>query len=164
MERLYSPWRMAYLNGPRPAPGACFLCDAIASDDDVASLVVHREEHAVVILNRYPYISGHAMVVPRRHVGELEALGAEERMGIMNLTVDTVTVLKAAMTPEGCNVGLNLGRAAGAGVPEHLHVHVVPRWTGDTNFMPVLGGTMVLPEALETTREKLSQGFRSVRR
>lgn len=164
MERLFSPWRMAYLSGPKTGatPGSCFLCEAVASGDDAASLVVVRAEHALVMLNRYPYNSGHVMVVPRRHVGDIEMLERQERLGIMDLLAGTVLALKAEMAPDGCNVGMNLGRAAGAGAPDHLHVHVVPRWNGDTNFMPVLGDTLVLPEALETTREKLSARFATV--
>lgn len=166
MERLFRPWRMAYVSGPKSGeeggPPGCFLCEAVASSDDAASLVVVRAEHALVLLNRFPYNSGHVMVVPRRHVGELEDLEPEERAGIMELVTQTVVVLKAEMTPDGCNVGLNLGRAAGAGAPDHLHVHAVPRWSGDTNFMPVLGDTMVLPEALESTRAKLSARFAAV--
>jgi|SRR5579883_16915 len=159
MDRLYSPWRMEYLSGPRPEPGSCFLCDAVASHDDAASLVVHRAERAIVVMNRYPYNSGHVMVVPVRHVGDLELLEPEERAAIMELSAATVAAIKAEMHPEAFNVGMNLGRPAGAGAPDHLHAHVVPRWVGDTNFMPILAGTLVLPEALEVTREKLSRRF-----
>lgn len=159
MERLYSPWRMEYLSGPRPEPGSCFLCDAVASTDDAASLVVHRAERAIVVMNRYPYNSGHVMVVPRRHAGDLEGLEPTERAAIMELTTLAVAAIKAEMHPDAFNVGMNLGRAAGAGAPDHLHSHVVPRWVGDTNFMPILGETVVLPEALEVTREKLARRF-----
>jgi ATP adenylyltransferase len=161
MERLFRPWRMAYVSGPKTGagPGSCFLCEAVASTDDAANLVVFRGERAIVLLNRYPYNSGHVMVVPKRHIGDLEALDEQERAAIMELVTKTVVALKAEMAPDGCNVGLNLGRAAGAGAPDHLHVHAVPRWNGDTNFMPVLGDTMVLPEALEATREKLARRF-----
>lgn len=159
MERLYSPWRMEYLAGPKPEPGSCFLCDAIASTDDAASLVVHRAERAIVVMNRYPYNSGHVMVVPSRHIGDLEVLEPEERAAIMELSAATVAAIKAEMHPDAFNVGMNLGRAAGAGAPDHLHNHIVPRWVGDTNFMPILGETMVLPEALGDTRDKLSRRF-----
>ena len=114
---------------------------------------------AIAILNRYPYNSGHVMIAPLRHVAELADLSVEERSGVMELVTETVGVLQEEMNPDGCNVGINLGRAAGAGVPGHLHVHAVPRWVGDTNFMPVVGETMVLPEALETTQRRLRERF-----
>jgi ATP adenylyltransferase len=150
---------MEYVSGPRGSEEACFFCHAIGSADDAGNLVVTRRPQALAILNRYPYNSGHVMVAPLRHVASLGDLDAGERLGIMDLVTDTVGVLDEEMHPEGCNVGINLGQAAGAGVPGHLHVHVVPRWVGDTNFMPVVGETMVLPEALETTRERLYRRF-----
>ncbi|GAC1366552.1 MAG: HIT domain-containing protein [Actinomycetota bacterium] len=163
MERLFRPWRMSYVSGPKTAPtGGCFLCEAGAAQDDAASLVVARRSHAFVVLNRYPYNSGHVMVVPLRHVADLVELTAEERLAIMDLLVLTLEALKTEMTPDGCNVGVNLGSAAGAGVPGHLHVHAVPRWTGDTNFMPVLGHAMVLPESLEATHGRLQAHFARV--
>ena len=157
MERLIRPWRMDYVSGPKEE--ACFFCIAIGSADDAANLVVARRPHALAILNRYPYNSGHVMVAPLRHVPSLGDLSADERLGIMDLVTETVAVLEKEMHPDGFNVGINLGRAAGAGVPGHLHVHAVPRWVGDTNFMPVVGETMVLPEALETTQERLHRRF-----
>lgn len=157
MERLIRPWRMDYVSGPKEE--ACFFCAAIESTDDTANLVVARRPHALAILNRYPYNSGHVMIAPLRHVALLADLSADERLGIMDLLTETVEVLDVEMRPDGCNVGINLGRAAGAGVPGHLHVHAVPRWVGDTNFMPVLGETMVLPEALETTQRRLHARF-----
>lgn len=158
MDRLIRPWRMDYVSGPKDE--GCFFCQAIDSPgDDAANLVVARRSEAMAILNRYPYNSGHVMVTPLRHVAELADLNPEERLGIMDLVTETVGVLQEEMEPDGCNVGINLGRAAGAGVPGHLHVHAVPRWVGDTNFMPVVGETMVLPEALETTQQRLSQRF-----
>src|SRR5712691_13071981 len=157
MERLIRPWRMDYVGSPKEE--ACFFCLAIASSDDAGSLVVARSPAAIAILNRYPYNSGHVMVAPLRHVPELADLSVGERSGVMELVTETVGVLQEEMSPDGCNVGINLGRAAGAGVPGHLHVHVVPRWVGDTNFMPVVGETMVLPEALETTQRRLHARF-----
>jgi ATP adenylyltransferase len=157
VDRLIRPWRMDYVSGPKDE--GCFLCHAIESDDDAANLVVARRPHALAILNRYPYNSGHVMIAPLRHVASLGDLDADERLGIMDLLTETVGVLQGEMNPDGCNVGINLGRAAGAGVPGHLHVHAVPRWVGDTNFMPVVGETMVLPEALETTQQRLSRAF-----
>ena len=157
MDRLIRPWRMDYVSGPKEE--GCFFCAAIDSTDDAANLVVARRPLALAILNRYPYNSGHVMVAPLRHVPSLGDLSADERLGIMDLVTETVAVLEEEMHPDGFNVGINLGRAAGAGVPGHLHVHAVPRWVGDTNFMPVVGETMVLPEALETTQERLHRRF-----
>jgi ATP adenylyltransferase len=158
VERLIRPWRMDYVSGPKDE--GCFLCQAIAAEsDDDANLVVARRPHAIALLNRYPYNSGHVMVAPLRHVASLGDLSSDERLGIMDLVTETTEVLEDEMHPDAYNVGINLGRAAGAGVPGHLHVHVVPRWIGDTNFMPVVGETMVLPEALETTQERLHRRF-----
>jgi ATP adenylyltransferase len=148
---------MDYVSGPKDE--GCFFCHAIESSDDAANLVIARRRYALAILNRYPYNSGHVMVAPLRHVASLGDLSADERLGIMDLVTETVEVLQEEMNPDGCNIGINLGRAAGAGVPGHLHVHAVPRWVGDTNFMPVIGDTMVLPEALETTQQRLSRRF-----
>jgi len=161
MERLIRPWRMDYVGSAKDE--GFFFCHAIASTEDAENLVVARAGHALAILNRYPYNSGHVMVAPLRHVAALADLSAEERLGIMDLLTETVGVLQEEMNPDGCNVGINLGRAAGAGVPGHLHVHAVPRWVGDTNFMPVLGETMVLPEALETTQQRLQRRFQQTR-
>lgn len=148
------------MSGPTTGEaGGCFLCAAARSTDDAQSLVVARRAHGFVVLNRYPYNSGHVMVVPARHVADLGELDAQERLGIMNLLVETLDVLKAEMAPDGANIGINLGQAGGAGVPGHLHVHCVPRWTGDTNFMPVLSGSMVLPESLEATWDRLTRRF-----
>lgn len=165
MERLFRPWRMAYVSGPKTGEaGECFLCAAARSGDDAQSLVVARDMHGFVVLNRYPYNSGHVMVVPLRHVADLSELDAQERLGIMNLLVETLEVLKLEMAPDGANVGINLGQAGGAGVPGHIHVHCVPRWVGDTNFMPVLSGSMVLPESLEATRDRLARRFSVIHR
>jgi ATP adenylyltransferase len=157
VDRLIRPWRMDYVSGTKEE--GCFFCAAIASTDDAANLVVARRPYALAILNRYPYNSGHVMVAPLRHVASLGDLSSDERLGIMDLVTETTEVLEDEMHPDGYNVGINLGRAAGAGVPGHLHVHVVPRWIGDTNFMPIVGETMVLPEALETTQERLQRRF-----
>ncbi|HMC09482.1 MAG TPA: HIT domain-containing protein [Actinomycetota bacterium] len=161
MDRLFRPWRMAYVSGPKTE--ACFLCEAVVSEDDASNLVVARGSYGLVILNRYPYNSGHVMIAPLRHVADLADLRSEERLGIMDLLVETLPVLGAEFNPDGSNVGINLGRAAGAGVPDHVHVHVVPRWVGDTNFMPVLGETMVLPESLEDTFLRLRRRFELAR-
>jgi ATP adenylyltransferase len=146
--------------GRRGVP-ACFLCQAAAAGpaEDEANLVVYRGPLAFAILNRFPYNSGHLMVAPYAHLGDLGALPPEVGHALFDVTRQATAALAAEYRPDGYNVGLNLGRAAGAGVPAHLHVHVVPRWTGDTNFMPVVGGTKVLPEALDQTWARLRRRF-----
>lgn len=157
MKHLWAPWRLEYIQGPQPE--ACFLCAAAAAEDDAAALVVARDARGFVLLNRFPYNAGHAMIVPYRHRGRLEDLDDAELLDLMRQTDRTVRVLERVLGAAGCNIGLNLGRAAGAGVEDHLHIHVVPRWVGDTNFMPVLADTKVLPEHLQATRTRLAEGF-----
>ena len=145
---------MAYIGGARPTAG-CVFCSALAGADDRASLVVHRGTHAFLILNSYPYAPGHVMAVLNRHVGALTAAQPDELADAMGLVQRAVTALRAEYHPDGFNVGLNEGRAAGAGIEDHLHVHVVPRWSGDSNFITVLGETRVLPEELHETWTRL---------
>lgn len=152
--RLWTPWRMAYVGGAEKSPD-CVFCAATASDDDVGSLVLHRGQHAFVIMNLYPYNTGHLMVVPYEHVNELDALAPEARAELIELTSSFTSGLRAVMGCEGLNLGMNLGAAAGAGIADHLHQHLVPRWVGDSNFMPLVGGTKVLPELLPATYGKL---------
>jgi ATP adenylyltransferase len=170
MQRLWTPWRMGYVSGtaesaqPRqpeqPEQPTCFLCAlAAAPEQDAERLVLLRGERALVLLNLYPYNSGHLMVAPYAHGGDLAQLPAETGHELFDLTQRAVAALRDEYQPDGFNVGLNLGRPAGAGLPDHLHVHVVPRWNGDTNFMPVLGETKVLPEALDQTWARLRGRF-----
>lgn len=144
---------MTYVGGAREA--GCVFCNALASDDDTATLIIHRGEHAYVILNLYPYNTGHLMVVPNDHVNDPAALSAPARAEMAELTASFCTGLRLVMGCAGLNSGMNLGSAAGAGIAEHLHQHIVPRWTGDANFMPIIGGTKVLPELLPATYGKL---------
>jgi ATP adenylyltransferase len=147
---------MQYIESARdPDAGGCLFCDQLAMGDDEAALILARQGSAFAILNAFPYNPGHLMVGPTRHVGELEDLTSEETADTGAVLQRAVRALKEASAPDGFNVGLNLGRVAGAGVPGHLHWHVVPRWNGDTNFMPVIGETKVLPELLEQTYAKL---------
>ena len=158
MDRLWSPWRLQYVVGnTRPAEG-CVFCDA-ARPPDPASLIVCAGDRSFVVLNLYPYNSGHLMVVPARHVATLAELTTEELQEVATLTQRSEAVLAAAFRPDGINVGINIGKAAGAGIHEHLHVHLVPRWNGDTNFMTVVGETRVLPEALTETAVRLRRLF-----
>ncbi|MFN3653560.1 MAG: HIT family protein [Armatimonadota bacterium] len=154
MERLWAPWRMAYIEVP-PAQG-CIFCTKPDAGDDRQQLILYRGEHCFIIMNLFPYNNGHLMVAPYRHTADLVSLSAEEQAEMMRLTRYCVRVLSEAMGPEGFNIGMNLGRTAGAGIADHLHMHVVPRWNGDTNFMPVLGETKVLPDALHGTYDKIA--------
>jgi ATP adenylyltransferase len=160
MERLWAPWRMEYIT-EEPRPG-CLFCRVIEHPDDKdAELVVWRPEGAVVMLNKFPYNAGHAMVAPAAHKGGLEDLDDAESADLMRALRRTITVLRTSLKPEGFNIGANMGRVAGAGMPDHVHLHVVPRWNGDTNFMPVLGEVKVVNEHLTQTAAKLRQAFAS---
>lgn len=158
MDRLWSPWRLAYVTASDHSHG-CIFCDAIAAEPANAPLCVFRGPHCYVILNLYPYNNGHLMVVPNRHIGALAQALPEEMAEMMRLLRVAELALTEAYHPHGLNVGINLGKAAGAGVLEHLHIHVVPRWNGDTNFMTVVGETRVLPEQLEQVAARLRPVF-----
>lgn len=157
MERLWAPWRMEYIGQAREGEDqGCLFCEKPKEGDDEQALIVARSELSFAMLNRYPYNSGHLMVAPFRHVGELEEVEDDESLDMQRLMQRCVKALKEAMQPDGFNIGMNLGVIAGAGIPDHLHWHVVPRWTGDTNFMPVVGETKVLPEILDGAYSKLA--------
>lgn len=158
MNYIWSPWRMEYIENHGKEQG-CVFCRALSLTDGPENLIVYRGEHAFVILNRYPYTSGHVMVVPNRHEPDLERLKPPERAEMMELTSRSTAVLRKVYQTLAFNVGMNIGEAAGAGVKEHVHIHVVPRWVGDTNFMSTLGSTRVLPETLEDTWQRIGEGF-----
>ncbi len=150
MNHLWAPWRLAYVTAKPPGVGdACFICRCLGESDDRRNLVVRRTPGSVVMLNLYPYNNGHLLVAGRAHKGRLDELACEELAEIMQTVREMVGVLDAAMHPDGYNIGLNLGQVAGAGLPGHLHWHIVPRWHGDTNFMPVVGDTKVIVQSLE---------------
>ncbi|HEY6104068.1 MAG TPA: HIT domain-containing protein [bacterium] len=157
MKQLWAPWRLEYIQGPKS--DGCFLCAAAAGTDDEAALVVYRGRASFVVVNRFPYNTGHVMVVPKMHRARIADLEDGDALELLRLVDRTIEVMHRVLRAEGYNVGLNLGRAAGAGVEDHVHVHVVPRWVGDTNFMPVLGDVKVMPEHLQTTRRRLALGF-----
>ena len=154
MDILWTPWRMPYIENPIPEEG-CLFCNRLKLDDGPESLILVRSELAFVILNRYPYTNGHLMTVPVAHRASLEDLSAEEMAGLMTLTQRALVALRKLYGADNFNVGANIGRAAGAGVAGHVHLHVVPRWPGDTNFMSALAHTRVVPEELETTYRRL---------
>jgi ATP adenylyltransferase len=155
--QLWAPWRLEYVQAADEQPG-CLFCTALDGDDE-ERLVVARADHAFALLNRFPYASGHLMVAPTRHVGELEALTDPEVLAVHRLAARALEALRGTFAPEGFNLGWNLGRVAGAGVVDHAHLHVVPRWGGDTNFMPVLADVKVLPEHLSESRRKLADAW-----
>jgi ATP adenylyltransferase len=160
MDYLWTPWRYKYMEqvtgGKQPE---CFLCDAVQQNDDAATLIVHRGKKIFVILNRYPYTSGHVLIVPYAHVAELNLCDAETLAEMMLYAQKIETAFRTNYKPDGMNLGLNLGRAAGAGVIGHLHLHALPRWYGDSNFMTVTGETRVHPEELKTTYERIRKAL-----
>ena len=160
MDYLWTPWRYQYMkeaaSGEKPE---CIFCDAVAKKKDAETLIVHRGSNAFVILNRFPYTSGHVMIVPYAHVAELKLCDATTLSEMMQLAKRVEAIFRANYKPDGMNLGMNLGRAAGAGVTGHLHLHMLPRWFGDSNFMTVTGETRVHPEELNTTYERLSKAL-----
>lgn len=156
MENMWSPWRMKYINDSENFEG-CVFCIAPQKNDDEDMLIVHRGKAAFVILNRYPYTSGHLMVVPYSHVSSIEMLTPEVRFEMIELVNTALSVLRSAYKPDGFNVGINMGSAGGAGIAEHAHIHVVPRWAGDTNFMSAVGETRVIPEDLAVTYKRITE-------
>lgn len=156
LNHIWSPWRMEYIERTR-RPAGCIFCEALEQEDSPENLVLIRGQAAFIILNRYPYTSGHLMVVPFLHTPSLEELAPAIRAEMMELATRAVTVLRTAYQPEAFNVGINIGAAAGAGVASHVHIHVVPRWAGDTNFMSTLAATRVLPENLADTYHRLQR-------
>jgi ATP adenylyltransferase len=154
MDVLWAPWRMAYVSGAPPLAG-CLFCTTLTAADDDRRFILSRGRAAFLILNAFPYAPGHLMAATTRHVASPEDLDAEESLELWQATQRAVTALRTVYRPEGFNVGANIGRVAGAGVEGHLHLHVVPRWAGDTNFMPVVGAVKVMPESLEETFRRL---------
>lgn len=158
MEQLWRDWRMQYIEAAREPDAGCIFCDLQNQEPEEAFLLAKRTK-AFALMNLYPYNPGHLMIAPLRHTGSLEDLDPDEMAEMGKLLQEAVDVVAMAMHPDGYNVGMNLGRVAGAGVPDHVHWHVVPRWNGDANFMPIVGETRVLPEAVADTWRKLRPGF-----
>jgi ATP adenylyltransferase len=163
MENLWSPWRSQYIesfDSPNAEREECFLCaGSAATDEDEPRLIVARRSSCFVVMNRYPYNSGHILIAPHQHCGELPLLSVQERHEIMETITIACEVLTELYRPHGINIGANIGRAAGAGVPGHLHFHLVPRWNGDTNFMPLIAEVKVISESLETAYHQLTECF-----
>jgi len=160
MERLWAPWRMTYIK-KHSDQAPCFLCAAVKGKRDRSTFVVARGRHCFAILNRYPYASGHLMVTPNAHRGSLAEMTPEEKLELMDLSQRVQGALGKAYRPDGYNMGINLGRVAGAGLLGHLHLHVVPRWNGDTNFMPVMSGVKVMPLTLKDVHAAVTKALRS---
>jgi ATP adenylyltransferase len=170
-EQLWAPWRLAYISGDQeakktasaalaaPADPACFICQAAVGSEDQSRLVVQHRRYALTMLNRYPYNNGHLLVAPHRHVARLDQLDAAEHLELMQSISQMVGLLEKTIRAEGFNVGLNLGQVAGAGLPGHIHWHIVPRWHGDTNFMPTVAGARVIPQSLEALWELLTDAL-----
>lgn len=159
MRFIFSPWRMKYIQSHKRTDG-CVFCEALTHEDGPDNLILYRGEKSFVILNRFPYTSGHLMVLPYEHTSHFEDLDAPTRHEIMDLLSRTSAVLRAVYHPNGMNIGANLGVAAGAGVADHVHFHIVPRWSGDSNFMSTVGGTRVLPETLDETFARIKAAWR----
>jgi len=159
MKRLWAPWRMEYILSEEKHK-SCLFCDVARENKDKKNLILHREKHCFVILNRYPYNSGHLMVVPYFHTPTFEGLSDEALCDFIRTVSKSVGILKSALKPDGFNLGLNFGKVAGAGIGQHMHIHIVPRWTGDTDSMPILSETRVIPEHLKKTYNKLSRFFK----
>ncbi len=157
MQQLYASWRMSYIEAPKHE--GCIFCDFPAEHKDDEHFIVHRGESCFVIMNLYPYNPGHMMVIPYRHTNVYESLTDSEALEMHSLTSKAIRVLKTVMHPDGFNMGINLGRTAGAGVDGHLHRHIVPRWNGDNNFMPVLGETRVISDAIENSWRRIKDAW-----
>lgn len=161
---IWAPWRLEYIKSVTGEKSGCFLCEASRdTDHDRSNLVVARTDTALLMLNRYPYVNGHLLVAPYAHVSQLADMPSEHRAALTELAVHGQRLLELAMNPQGFNIGINIGRCAGAGVPGHIHLHIVPRWNGDINFMTTVGQVRVIPEALESAYEKLHREHLMIR-
>ena len=163
MDHLWAPWRMAYIakSSAPPAGDDCFICRGLAEADDRANLIAHRSPLGAVVLNRFPYNNGHVLVAPKAHKGRLDELTTDETLDLQQTVARVVAVLERLMRPDGFNVGLNLGKVAGAGLPGHLHWHVVPRWSGDTNYMTVVSDARVISQSLDALYDLLAPALAS---
>ena len=157
MKQLWAPWRIEYIKMEKPAE--CILCNKPKQKDDAANYILYRGDKNFIIMNRYPYNSGHLMIAPYRHIANLEELTDEERHEHFEIVSRSVKILRQLFNPAGFNLGINMGKVAGAGIDDHIHTHIVPRWLGDTNFMPVIADTKVINEALAETYKKLQGKF-----
>jgi ATP adenylyltransferase len=163
MKLLWAPWRMKYILSPKKTAG-CILCEEAKKNEDRKNYMLFRGKHSFVIMNLYPYNNGHLLIVPYTHESDLDKLPTEQLDDLMKITQASVNILKQVMKPEGFNIGINIGKSAGAGIPEHLHVQIVPRWAGDSGYISVFNETRVIPELLDQTYERLRPYFERLRR
>lgn len=159
VDRIFAPWRSEYILSSDKKEEGCIFCDFPKENKDEENLIIHRGKLCFVIMNRYPYNAGHLMVIPYRHLHDFTKLTREEVAELMQTAQKAVEVLTKVMSPHGFNLGMNIGKVAGAGIDRHLHLHIVPRWNGDTNFMPVVGDTRVVSEALESAYRRLKEAW-----
>ncbi len=165
MKNLWSPWRSKYIESfkDEQSDGQCIFCKAVEEDiSDMNNLVVHKSQNIIVIMNLYPYNNGHLMVVPKRHIGSIEQITSEESHMLMDEIILAEKVLQKIFSPQGFNIGANLGRAGGAGIEDHIHFHIVPRWNGDTNFMPAIGEVKVISQELAETKKRLLAAYKEL--
>jgi ATP adenylyltransferase len=160
MDKLWAPWREKYITSLGEKKSGCVFCRIYKEDDDVTNYVFLRSKHAYAVLNIYPYSNGHVLIVPNRHVNDLSKLKRDERDDVMDMLELSKSLLDGVLKPHGFNIGLNLGRAAGAGIPNHIHFHIVPRWKGDVNFMPMVGHTKVISQSLQTVHKLLADAHK----
>ncbi len=164
MKRIWAPWRKAYILGKKPKAG-CFFCHGIRAprNKDAKNLLLHRGRHSFIVINRYPYTNAHLMVVPYRHVESLDKLNDKEKLELLDLLALSQKLLTKIFKPHGFNIGINMGKAAGAGIPDHIHLHIVPRWLGDTNFMPVTSGVKVISDSLDSSYQHLQRVLKTLK-
>lgn len=162
MERLWAPWRIQYITAGKVE--GCIFCNKADEDQDEENMILKRGKLSFIMMNAFPYNNGHLMIAPYRHIGDLSLLTDEEMLNVMQMVRDGKELLSKAFSPDGFNIGINLGRVAGAGIEDHVHVHIVPRWNGDTNFMPVLADIKVMPQALAATYQKLKEALDELER
>ncbi|TET55090.1 MAG: HIT domain-containing protein [Actinobacteria bacterium] len=159
MENIWAPWRMKYINKEHKDYGKCIFCEKLADDKDSENLILHRAKFSFIIMNLYPYISGHLMVLPNKHTSDFISLTENESIEINAMLKKSIKALEKAISPHAFNIGLNLGRQAGAGIAEHIHWHIVPRWEADTNFMPIINDARIVPQSLEDTYQLLKKAI-----
>ena len=164
MDRLWAPWRQAYVTDAAPQKGGCVFCAILKEKKDRQNLIFTRSAHSFAVLNLYPYNNGHSLIVPLRHVSDLDKLHPEERLDFFDLMSSSKQLLERVLKPDGFNIGMNLGKVAGAGVPGHVHMHVVPRWRGDVNFMPIVNGTRVISQSMKVLFRQLKEAQRPVKK
>jgi len=163
MNHLWAPWRMEFIEELRNRTSGCVFCELAEPGDDRTRLILHRGKFSYALMNKYPYNNGHLLIIPYKHTGLLTGLDSDEHAEMMSMAAHSMEIMKETMEAEGFNCGFNFGKVAGAGITDHIHFHVVPRWNGDCNFLPIIGDTRSMPEYLETTYDRLIGGFKEIK-